>query len=53
MQFLSGSNGTIFYGLKYDELTVLCVVELVSHGCPAQSVVSAFGVDEWTLSGWV
>ncbi len=51
MQFLSGSNGTIFYGLTYDEQTVLWVVELVSHGCPAQPVVKAFGVDEWPLSG--
>lgn len=44
---------TIFYGLKYDEQTVLWAVELVSYGCPPQAVVKTFGVDERTLSAWL
>lgn len=52
-QRLNYRYGTIFYGLKYDEQTVVWAVELVSHGCPAQAVVKTFGVDERTLSDWL
>jgi hypothetical protein len=44
---------TPFYRLhKPAELTVL-VLTLLSHGCPTQAIVAAFGLDERTVAGWL
>ena len=46
------SKGTIFYRLRYDPKTVLCVIILLAYGCPVQAIVKAFGLDERTVSDW-
>src|SRR5215207_4298122 len=44
---------TPFYRLhKPAELAVL-VLTLLSHGCPTQAIVAAFGLDERTVAGWL
>ena len=44
---------TPFYRLhKPAELAVL-VLTLVSHGCPTQAIVAAFGLDERTVARWL
>ncbi len=44
---------TPFYRLhKPAELLVL-VLTLVSHGCPTQAIVAAFGLDERTVARWL
>src|SRR5512132_2455789 len=32
---------------------VTLVLTLLSHGCPTQAIVAAFGVDERTVAAWV
>ena len=45
--------GTPFYRLhKPAELAVL-VLTLLSHGCPTQAIVAAFGLDERTVARWL
>src|SRR5688572_8175850 len=45
--------GTPFYLLhKPAELAVL-VLTLLSHGCPTQAIVAAFGLDERTVARWL
>jgi transposase-like protein len=45
--------GTPFYRLhKSAELAVL-VLTLLSHGCPTQAIVAAFGLDERTVARWL
>jgi transposase-like protein len=46
------SKGTIFYRLRHDPKTVLCVIILLAYGCPVQAIVKAFGLDERTVSDW-
>jgi transposase-like protein len=46
------SKGTIFYHLRHDPKTVLCVISLLAYGCPVQAIVKAFGLDERTVSDW-
>jgi hypothetical protein len=44
---------TPFYRLHMPaELTVL-VLTLLSHGCPTQAIVAAFGLDERTVARWL
>src|ERR671917_1859070 len=44
---------TPFYRLhKPAELAVL-VLTLLSHGCPTQAIVAAFGLDERTVARWL
>lgn len=45
-------KGTIFYRLRHDPKTVLCVIILLAYGCPVQAIVKAFGLDERTVSDW-
>jgi hypothetical protein len=57
---VSGASGpfaetidTPFYRLhKPAELAVL-VLALLSHGCPTQAIVAAFGLDERTVARWL
>jgi len=46
------SKGTIFYRLRHDPKTVMCVIILLAYGCPVQAIVKAFGLDERTVSDW-
>ncbi|MEO6887990.1 MAG: hypothetical protein ABI456_02830 [Ktedonobacteraceae bacterium] len=39
-------------GLRTDEATVIRVVMLLAYGCPLQSTVHAFGLDERTIAAW-
>ena len=48
----SGRKGTPFYGLKTAEQTVTLVLILLANGCPLQAIVTAFELDERTVSGW-
>lgn len=46
-------RGTLFYGLRTPEQTVLWVVTLVAYGCPVSAIVAAFALDERTVAAWV
>ncbi len=47
------TKGTAMYRLhKPAELFALVLV-LLGHGCPAQAIVAAFGLDERTVSDWL
>ena len=45
-------KGTPYYRLHLPEGTFTCVVTLLSHGCPPQAIVAAFGLDERTVAAW-
>jgi len=45
-------KGTIFYRLRHDPKTVLCVIILLAYGCPLQAIVKAFDLDERTVRDW-
>jgi hypothetical protein len=46
------TKGTPFYRLKKGADLVETVLTLLSHGCPVQAVVAAFGLDERTVADW-
>src|SRR2546429_9437475 len=48
----SARKGTVFYRLRTSAETVVLVVTLLAHGCPAQAIVAAFGGDERTVAAW-
>jgi transposase-like protein len=48
----AASKGTPFYRLHKDQSLVLCVVTLLTHGCPLPAIVAAFGLDERTVADW-
>ena len=49
----AATRDTPFYRLhKPAELAVL-VLTLLSHGCPTQAIVAAFGLDERTVARWL
>jgi transposase-like protein/IS1 family transposase len=43
------TKGTAFYRLRKDHKLVEIVASLLSHGCPTQAIVFAFGWDERTV----
>lgn len=49
----AASTGTPFYRLHHavDLLTVVLI--LLTHGCPTQAIVAAFGLDERTVASWL
>lgn len=49
----SVTRGTALYGLKTSHETVERVVTLLSHGCPVQAVVAAYGLDERSVRSWL
>jgi transposase-like protein len=51
-QTFTTTKGTIFYRLRSDPTTVMCVIVLLAYGCPVQAIVKAFGLDERTVSDW-
>jgi transposase-like protein len=48
----AATAGTPFYRLRTAAETVTLVLTLLSHGCPLQAIVAAFGLDERTVAAW-
>jgi len=48
----AASKGTPFYRLHKDRSLLVIVVTLLTHGCPPQAIVAAFGLDERTVADW-
>jgi transposase-like protein len=48
----SERQGTPFFGLKTDPVTVVLILTLLTHGCPLQAIVAACGFDERTVASW-
>ena len=47
------TKGTIFYQLQYPMWVVVLIVTLLAHGCPVQAIVTAFMIDERTVTDWL
>jgi len=47
------TKGTSFYWLKKSKDMFVIVTTLLSHGCPIQAIVVAFGLDERTVKAWL
>jgi transposase-like protein len=45
-------TGTPFYRLHKSEDLFIIVISLLSHGCPTQAIVAAYGLDEATVARW-
>ncbi len=52
-QTFVGTKGTAMYRLHKPAETFFIVLVLLSHGCPVQAVVAAFGLDERTVADWI
>lgn len=48
----AASKGSPFYRLHKDRFLFVCVITLLSHGCPPQAIVAAYGLDERTIADW-
>jgi transposase-like protein len=48
----AASKGTPHYRLHKEGSLFVCVVTLLSHGCPVQAIVAAYGLDERTVADW-
>jgi transposase-like protein len=48
----AATTGTPFYRLHRASDLMVLVVTLLSHGCPLQAIVAAFGLDERTVARW-
>jgi transposase-like protein len=48
----AATTGTVFYRRKVAPAVMVTVLTLLSHGCPPQAVVAAFGLDERTVAAW-
>lgn len=49
----AATTGTPFYRLKVAVDLITIVVILLTHGCPVQAIVAAFGVDERSVANWL
>jgi transposase-like protein len=49
----AATTDTPFYRLRTAADVVTIVLTLLSHGCPTQALVAAFGVDERTVAAWL
>jgi transposase-like protein len=52
-QTFAATKGTPFSRLRTATELVTIVFTLLSHGCPLQAIVAAFGVDEGTVATWL
>jgi transposase-like protein len=52
-QTFAATKGTPFYRLRTAADVVTLVLTLLSHGCPTQAIVAAFGLDERTVAAWL
>jgi transposase-like protein len=48
----AATSGTPFFRLHKDQSLFLCVITLLTHGCPLQAIVVAFSLDERTVASW-
>jgi transposase-like protein len=48
----AATTGTPFYRLHKETGLFVCVITLLSHGCPPQAIVAAYGLDERTVADW-
>src|SRR5262245_51227301 len=48
----AASLGTPFYRLHKDRSLFVTATTLLSHGCPPQASVAAYGLDERTVASW-
>jgi transposase-like protein len=46
------TRGTPFYRKRTADDVITTVMTLLTHGCPPQAVVAAFGFDERTVAAW-
>lgn len=51
-QTFAATAGTVFYRLRTAAGLITVVLALLSHGCPLQAIVVAFGLDERTVAAW-
>ena len=49
----AATTGTAFYRLRSGADQMTLVLTLLSHGCPPQAIVAAFGFDERTVTRWM
>src|SRR5215207_1786035 len=49
----AATTGTTFYRLRTPAELLTVVLTLLSHGCPPQAIVAAFGLDERTVAAWL
>ena len=49
----AATTGTPFYRLQLAADLVTIVLTLLTHGCPTQAIVAAFGLDERTVARWL
>ena len=49
----AATAGTPYYRLRTAANLVTVVLTLLSHGCPPQAIVAAFGLDERTVAAWL
>jgi transposase-like protein len=49
----AATTGTPFYRLRLAVDLVTIVLTLLTHGCPTQAIVAAFGLDERTVASWL
>jgi transposase-like protein len=49
----AATTGTAFYRLRRTADQMTLVLTLLSHGCPPQAIVAAFGLDERTVAAWL
>ena len=49
----AATTGTAFYRLRSGADQMTLVLTLLSHGCPPQAIVAAFGLDERTVAAWL
>ena len=52
-QTFAATKDTPFYRLRTAVDVVTLVLTLLSHGCPTQAIVAAFGFDERTVAAWL
>src|SRR5512144_560906 len=46
------TRGTPFYRKRTAHDVITTVLTLLTHGCPIQAIVAAFGLDERTVAAW-
>jgi transposase-like protein len=46
------TRGTPFYRKRTARGVITTGLTLLTHGCPTQAIVAAFGVDERTVAAW-
>jgi transposase-like protein len=49
----AATTGTPFYRLHLAAELFTIVLTLLTHGCPTQAIVAAFGLDERTVASWL